>query len=1123
MPMPLAPSPRTIAAAIVALSALILNAPPALARDPEPIRLAEDPAVSPDGQTIAFSWAGDLWSVPSEGGTARRLTIHPGLDAEPAFSPDGESIAFVADRGEGRQVYRMPAGGGTPVPLTSHSEGYRLEGWFPDGESLLVNASRDHFWRHAERFFRIDADERSADELLFDAYGSDGSLSPDGKRLLFTREGVAWWRKGYRGSQASQIWELDLDSGEFTRLLDPETGARSPLWKPDGSGFYYVGVHDGAFNLIEHDPESGEDRPLTRFDDDSVVMPALSKDGKTLVFRHLFDLYRIDPTADRPAPTRLEVVHEAEAMVPPVAREILERAEEVAFSDDGLELAFIAGGDLWVMDTVLREPVRVTDTPEEERSPAFSPDGDSILFISDAEGQCDLWRATREDPDRFWWQNDAFDLGRVTEDSAVESRLLWSPEGSRFAFVKGNGDLWVRDADGSDPRLLLEGWSPPEYCWSPDGRWIAYARDDDEFNADVWILPIDGSREPYNVSKHPFNDGDPAWSPDGKILAFSGDRESDGEVDVHFVYLRRADDELGRRDRTIEEAVEKIRKARKKGGNGNGPSAPKSSPFEPDAEEEDDGGETEEDDGEEGEDEDEEEKDETPVVEIDFEDLHERVRRVSIPDSRESGLFWSPDSETLAFRATVDGQTATFTIEPPDELEPKRLTPETISGARWLERGNQVVGSLGGVPASISGSGGAVTRYPFSARQEYDRSAKYRAAFDLAWRTMRDRWYDEALNNRNWDAIRRKYIDVAASSADLGMFSQVVQLMLGELNGSHLGFYPSGEDGIEPVEGDWGVDTAHLGLRFDPEHTGPGLKVRDVLPGGPADQTRWKVEPGELVVRIDGEAVDPDMDLTALLNGPLDRDVSLVVRDADGEDRPVTLRPISFGQARGLLYDKWVEGNREAVEEAGDGTLGYLHIRAMNGSSFDRFQEELYSAAAGKEGLVIDVRENGGGSTADLLLTALTQPVHAVTVPRGGGPGYPQDRKVFASWPRPIVVLCNQNSFSNAEIFSHAIKTLGRGTLVGVTTAGGVISTGGTSIMDVGFLRLPFRGWFVVGSGEDMELNGAEPDVEIWPEPGEWPSGEDRQLDEAIDRLKQAVSRAKDQPRPDLRKASGRR
>ena len=194
----------------------------------------------------------------------------------------------------------------------------------------------------------------------------------------------------------------------------------------------------------------------------------------------------------------------------------------------------------------------------------------------------------------------------------------------------------------------------------------------------------------------------------------------------------------------------------------------------------------------------------------------------------------------------------------------------------------------------------------------------------------------------------------------------------------------------------------------------------------------------------------------------------------------------------------------------------------MSMPSFYKFEEDLYAAGAGKEGLIVDVRENGGGSTTDLLLTCLTQPVHAITVPRGGGPGYPQDRKIFASWSKPIVVLCNQNSFSNAEIFSHAIKTLRRGHLVGTPTAGGVISTGATGIMDLGTLRLPNRGWFLLHTGEDMELNGAVPDVVVWPMPGDMPKGKDDQLAKAVDVLSADVAEWKAQPRPKLRKATER-
>ena len=229
-----------------------------------------------------------------------------------------------------------------------------------------------------------------------------------------------------------------------------------------------------------------------------------------------------------------------------------------------------------------------------------------------------------------------------------------------------------------------------------------------------------------------------------------------------------------------------------------------------------------------------------------------------------------------------------------------------------------------------------------------------------------------------------------------------------------------------------------------------------------------------------------------MLNGLLARDIVLKVKAVDGKERDVTIRPITFTLARSLVYKKWLADNRATVDRLSGGTLGYLHIRAMDMPSFYEFEEELYNAGAGKSGLVIDVRENGGGSTTDHLLTALTQPKHAITVSRGSNPGYPQDRTVYATWNKPIVVLCNQNSFSNAEIFSHAIKTLRRGRLVGVPTAGGVVSTGGVSIMDVGFLRLPFRGWYILENGEDMELHGAMPHFLVWPLPGDMPKGEGR-------------------------------
>jgi tricorn protease len=1093
------------------LALLLLTGLSGPVRAGEPIRLANDPALSPDGSTLVFSWGGDLWSVASGGGKARPLTRHPSHDRQPAFSPDGSQIAFASDRQGSYHPYVMPAGGGAPRQVGFHSSGYAVAGWTPDGRGLLVSGPRDHFWRDADRFFLIETDRRVAEEPVFDAAGRNGALSPDGKRLLFTREGAPWWRKGYKGSQDSQVWLYDLGQKAFTKVLDPPGGALWPLWRADGKGLYYVGLHKGALNLRERDLDSGADRALTEFDDDSVVFPCISRDGSTVVFRHLFDFYRLRP-ADKKGPERLLIVDDGDVARDPVERRVLTQASQAAFSRDGLEVAFIAGGDLWVMDTELREPRQVTATPEEERDPVFAPGGDALLFVSDKGGRPDVWKAERADQEKDWWQNASFKLERLTDDPDLEFDLKWSPEGSKVGFLKARGDLWVMDPDGKNPRRVLASWNAPRFDWSPDAQWLVYARSDEDFNEDIWVVPVDGSRPPFNLSRHPDNESDPVWSPDGKLIAFTG-RRFDTEVDIFFVWLQEEDDERSSRERTLAKAVEKVKRARAKKSPNEAAPAKGSAPGKAaEAAGPSSGAGAKK----------------PPQVVIDFDRVHERIRRVAVPKSTETGLFWSHDSKKLAFTGTVDGKTGVFTIEIPDAMAPKLLSSQAGARPRWLEAGNQIVWLSAGVPASL-GTDGKETPYRFRALQEVDWPSRYRAAFDLCWRTLRDRWYDERLGNRNWDAVRRKYADVAAAAVDHEAFATVVQLMLGELNGSHLGFSTAvgaargPRPGRPPAER-WGVTTAHLGLRFQPGSVskGPGLKVRDVIPGSPADHKATRVEPGEVVLAIDGTAVDPAFDLTQVLNGPIERDVRLTVQDRDGRAREVTLRPVLFPIAQGMLYDKWVKDNRNAVGALSEGTLGYLHIRGMNFPSFYRFEEELYSAGSGKSGLVIDVRENGGGSTTDHLLTALTQPSHAFTVPRGGGPGYPQDRRVYATWDKPIVVLCNQNSFSNAEIFSHAIKTLKRGQLVGTPTAGGVISTGGTAIMDIGSLRLPTRGWFLLDTGEDMELNGAVPDHVVWPEPADFARGRDTQLAKAVEVLLEDVKQAEQKPRPKLRKATER-
>jgi len=1086
-----------------------------------PIQLVDSPTLSPNGKQVVFSYRGDLWRASIDGGEASRLTVSESTESTPSYSPDGKTIAFVSDRTGSRQIFVMPSDGGAPTQLTWHTEGYSLEDWYPNGQSLLVSGSRDHYWRNSTRLMTIGAEERSAEKVLFDGYAAQGSVSPDGEKILFVREGEREWRKGYHGSRSAQVWQYDTSNQKFTKLVDLATGNFNPVWYPDGSGFLYCGSQDaenGARNLWRFDLETEESTKLTSFKDDLVMQPTISRDGSMIVFTHVFDLYRMS-TEDGARAEKVSLVEDTDDITEDTIRRTLASASDVSFSSDGLEMAFIAGGDLWVMETVLKEPVRVTNTPEFESDPIISSDGESIFVVSWEDGNADIMRVERADDSKYWWQNDEFTMTAITEDASVERSLMLSPDGSQIAYLRERGELWIRDLESGEARQLVESFSEVSYDFSPDGKWITYSQQDDDFNSDIWILPVDQSQPAVNISRHPDNEYSPTWSPDGKLIAFTG-RRADDEVDIYYVWLSESDDDTDSRDRKLKESLEKLKKARK--------STQKSkedegSKDEPKAEKGDDKAETTEKKDEEKDDEEKSDSD-VPEVVIDFEDIHRRLKRISIPDSSERGLAWASEGQVLVFSTTIDGESGTWRVTFPDELSPKKITSSRGAIKGWLKSPQRILWlNSDGIPAVLPLSGSGGESYRFSAQQELSRSERYRAGFETAWRVMRDNWYNDDFGNHNWNQVRRKYVDAAAASVDDSAFRSVIELMLGELNGSHLGFYPSRGGGSSSDDDGWRPVTVHLGLRFDPGYLGPGLRVRDVIPEGPATEAESKILPGEIVLSIDGTVVDPDLDLTTVLNGRPDRDIHLRVRGKgkSKEERDVVLRPTSYGRARSALYQKWQDDNRKLVAKKAD-NIGYIHIQGMNWSSFLDFERELYDVGYGKDGLIIDVRDNGGGSTTDHLLTALTQPTHAITVPRGGGQGYPHDRKVYASWDKPVLVMCNQNSYSNAEIFSHAIKGLGRGKLVGVPTAGGVISTGARRIMDLGTLRLPFRGWFVKWTGEDMEMNGAVPDVIIWPRPTEIPRGRDRQLNKAVQVLAKEIKAWKAEPRPELIKATER-
>ncbi|MCG8602781.1 MAG: S41 family peptidase [Verrucomicrobiales bacterium] len=1137
----------------------------AVSEESTTIRLASTPALSPDGKKLAFEWAGDVWISRIRGGDARRITSHPAADGGPAFSPDGEKIAFTSNRTGSDQVFTMPVKGGIPRQVTFHSEGSRVVDWYPDGKSILIRAQRAFGTRSSYRYYRVALENREAEALLFDAeIGASGaSLSPDGEKLLFTREGGDLYRRGYRGTRASQIWlaeNLETENPKFTKLISRTTGARSPMWKPDGSGFFYLGDHgkSGLFSLWSRDMKSGKEKELAKAVDDPAILPAIARNGSAIVYRSGFDFVRIRPEAAgraaRPRPIPLRAT--GDVTDDNLFRRTLTKATNVSFSADGLEMAFAAGGDIWIMDTELKEPIPITSTAAEEREPVMSPDGKQVLFIRDDGTSTDIWSAERAAPKSYWWRNREFKETQLTKDGEKKHDLVFVPGGKKISYHVGAGDLWISDADGKNGRRLIESWRAMLYDWSPDGKWIAYAKNDSDFNRDIWIAPVDGKREPYNVSRHPDSDSNPKWSPDGKILAFTG-RRFDDETDIYYVYLSRADEETDRRDRSLKSAVEKMTKERKnptpppapkkedpkpapdKTQNSQAKSAPPTGKPPPNkvgpipAKDEDtpptpakpakkpEGANAKKAPA--------SPRPKLPEVTIDFDGLYERIHRISIPDAKEENLFWSHDSKRLAFGAKIKNVDATYFVTFPDKLStPSTLYSRRGSLARWIPKNDTVLWLVNGLPASLSK--GSLRSYSFRALQTVDRRMYRETAFQQIWRTMGDIWYDPNLNNLDWNAIGEKYAPIAAVAPDNRNFDRAVAMMLGELNGSHLGFRSSstafGQSVWKPSSG-WPETTAHPGVTFDRFFPGPGLKVETVVPFGPADQNDGKLKTGDVILEIDDVKVGPKTDLTQVLNGPLERMIRFRVHRGDEKEkkdgaRTVTIRPKSYASIRSLMNQDTIRKSRALVDKLSGGKIGYVHVSRMHWNEFIKFEEEIYARGVGKDGLIIDVRNNGGGFTADHLLTVLTPAEHAFTIPRGGDRGYPQDRRVYATWNKPITVLCNQNSFSNAEIFSHAIKELDRGKLVGVETSGGVISTGSKTIMDVGTLRMPFRGWYRLSDGQDMELNGAKPDITIWPNAGELAKGKDRQIEKAVEVLKKDIAAFQKRPKPKPVRASER-
>ncbi len=983
------------------------------------LSMVSHPSLSADGKTMVFCWLGDLWTADTATGEASPVDRHPAREAHPQFTPDGSRIVFSSDRTGSYQVFSMPSHGGDCIQHTFHSEGNLLEDISPDGTRALVRGLRDRSGVRNERLMVIDLQRDSRELMIFDAAGHSAQWSPDGKRLLFCRGGESFYRKGYRGSRAAQIWEYNIEERKFTPLVREETESLWPLWLPDGKGFYHVCGADGVFNLWLRKSGRQPER-LTFYQDDGVVTPAISADGSTIVFRRGFGVMICHPGSNQAAhPLELwtrETLPENAAMT-----RTFKGCDSADFTTS-LQPVFSVAGDLWRMESPEGGPVNITCTAEAEESPRFSPDGEWLYFLRDNGMDSRFFRARLVG-------GELHDEQPVTSGGRTKSQFLPSPDGSKIAWVEGTGDVFVAEANGGNPRRVLRGWSKPTYDWSPDGKWLAIAAEDRNSNRDIQLVRSSGKSPALNLTRHPAFEGSPRWSPDGRWLVFSARRSASGKLEFWRI-------DFGKQGL-------------------------------PDS-----------------------------LAEDDAARLGGRAVVISTKGIEPTRPFWSPDSREIWFHSRKSANPVLYAVTVRDG---KLRTVIRRRGVPIRHAANgALIWRVNRDPEIFDESGR--TTYPISMDVTRPREEVLTLGFRRIWRTIGERFYDPSLNGVDWQKLRLKYEPVAAGSLDSHQFYRVIRQLLGELNASHLSFHRRpwpGENEPRAMKD----RTAHSGLRFDDHAPADGpLVIRDVIPGSPVAGLPDAPVPGDVIIRIAGAPVTNRTPLHVYFNGSENRNLPVTLRDASGRTRVIELRCIPYRKARALDLRNQRVSARNAVTSANP-KAAYIAVPNMNLETFRKLAVSIYQASLEADGLILDFRNNGGGREADRMLGMLCQPLHCHTIPRDGPKGYPVERLPAPLWDKPLVVLCNQDTYSNAEIFCHTIKQSGRAPLVGTATAGGVISAVSRTIPAIGKVQVPFRGWFLAENGLNLDLNGAQPDYLVPVSPGDESSARDPQLEKAVEVL----------------------
>jgi tricorn protease len=1023
----------------------------------DPIKFGRHPHIA-HGK-LAFSYHGDIWVASQDGSNPVRLTAHVARDTFPRFSPDGTLIAFTSNRMGNDDVFVVPVTGGEPRQLTFNTANDTILYWTPDGRRIVFSTSRgSNPWLTPLHTVSVDGGLPLPMDM---DQGQTGMIKQDGTMVAFTRMGGAYWRKGYKGNRTDDIWVQDLETKRITQLTDTDlqqfrdhTPDVYPMWGADGQ-IYFASERSGIFNIWRIAPGGGAPTQVTFHKEDGIQFPSISPDGRTIAYENEFELWTLDLPSGTPTKVVVDMKFDTRGNLVTWDR-ARNRAQGFSPSPEGDYLVIDHRGEVFVIptDPEVGEKTQVTSSAWRDQGGMFSPDGRYIAYISDETQEQEVWLFDRSTNDRR----------RLSDHESFKDIGAWSPDSKTIAYVAANRLFTVEAGSGRTTEIAYnEAGGYQSVGFAPDGKWLVYTRRDDDMNSEVYVYDLAGGRE-HNITDNPFTDRSGVITPDASRVVFISDRDG-GTAHLFVVPLRRLREDPD--DPLVRERLKKAAATAKPARQGD-QNQPAQAP-------------------------------EPSALVVETEGIGRRAVQLTTGTQGVQTFFLSADGRTIYFRATDERGPGLFsiTIEGKDR---RRVSEGAFAGLLPTQDRRKVFYTENGEIHQMEMTGDRrKSRVSFEVAVRVDQRTEWAQMFDEAWRVMKYRFYDENMHGRDWNALKAQYEPLLKSVGENQDLYDLANEMIGELNASHTGV--SGPQS-RPMERAY--NTRYPGFELAAENG--YYRVSHIYRDGPADKEWLDLKKGDYILAIDGTRVKAGDNFWELLNSPLNEYVSVTAASGppSGGKTPNerTMRIRTVASMADIRYEEWVAMNREFVEKESGGRLAYVHIRAMNQPSLRKFENEI-NQFWNAQGIVVDIRYNGGGNIDQQLLDILERRPYQYWNSRWGARSW--GRRPRQAIAGPKVMLINHRSGSDSEVTPQGFRDLDLGRIVGNPTAAAVIATGSYALINGGSIRTP--GSLVVtydptqpnNYGINLENFGVPPDVWVQNTPEDELAGFDRELKAAVD------------------------